>query len=113
MEALTIIVIIICFIILAYFLYPLLKGKVDLPPQRVNTVIYDKTLTQKPVCKEKPSNPNLDKYFIEAKEEIPVDYDIKQVGDCPYSKPMSKDLPLANIPMCMAVSEENMNLHEI
>ena len=34
-------------------------------------------------------------------EDTPVDYPKKAIGACPYSREMSKPLPLADIPMCL------------
>lgn len=44
----------------------------------------------------------LDTHFVQAEPTVPEDYPLKQVGACPYSKPLSRDLPLANVPMCWA-----------
>ena len=46
---------------------------------------------------------SLQDFFPESKS-IPVDYPVKKVGCCPYSKPFSTDLPIANLPMCYASS---------
>lgn len=45
-----------------------------------------------------------------ARAEIPDDYPRLSVGTCPYSKPMSADLPIRDMPRCRAVSAENMYL---
>lgn len=34
-------------------------------------------------------------------KETPIDYPKKAIGACPYSKPQSKALPLADVPMHM------------
>lgn len=41
-------------------------------------------------------------YFPPVKEGITMDYPLKPIGCCPPSKEMSKDLPVANIPICYA-----------
>ena len=33
-----------------------------------------------------------------------IEYPRKPIGDCPYSKPPSTDLPMADVPQCMAAS---------
>lgn len=35
------------------------------------------------------------------REDTPVDYPKQSIGACPYSRPMSKPLPLTDIPMCL------------
>jgi hypothetical protein len=45
------------------------------------------------------ANITLDSYYTSAKE-VPEDYPVKQIGDCPYTKAPSTDLPIANMPMC-------------
>lgn len=52
----------------------------------------------------------LDTHFIEAQPVVPDDHPLKEIGACPYSKPLSKDLPMANVPMCLAVTAQNMRL---
>ena len=55
----------------------------------------------------------IDKYFKMPTSCIPIDYPVKKIGDCPYSKPQSIDLPIAQVPMCFAnKSENNMYLRE-
>lgn len=49
----------------------------------------------------------------QASEYVPSDHCSKPVGQCPDSKPMSTDLPLGNVPMCVAAlpgSGDNMRL---
>jgi type II secretory pathway pseudopilin PulG len=49
-------------------------------------------------------------YYKDGNECVPMQYPKLSIGACPYSKPMSTDLPLANVPMCMATRNENMKL---
>lgn len=42
------------------------------------------------------------RFYPPAKETIPMDFPAKQIGCCPFSKPMSTDLPPADVPMCWA-----------
>jgi len=50
---------------------------------------------------QKLSDP-IARFYPPAKENIPMDFPAKQIGCCPFSKPMSTDLPPANVPMCWA-----------
>lgn len=63
---------------------------------------------KKPVEKkiEEPKS-GLDDYYQPAKEKVDLDYPPKNIGCCPFSKPMSKDLPIANVPMCYAANNKS------
>lgn len=52
----------------------------------------------------------LDSHYQSAKATVPEDHPPKPIGACPYSKSPSTDLPLADVPMCVAVQPENMHL---
>lgn len=52
----------------------------------------------------------LDAHYQAARETVPENYPRKEIGACPYSKPPSTDLPMANVPMCIAVQTDNMHL---
>jgi hypothetical protein len=43
-----------------------------------------------------------ERHFPKIENEIKMDYPLKPIGCCPPSKEMSKDLPVANIPICYA-----------
>jgi len=58
----------------------------------------------------KASATKLNGYFSGVKTCVPEDYPRRPVGACPYAKAQSTDLPLANVPMCVAVGEQNMRL---
>lgn len=45
------------------------------------------------------ANIMLESYYTNAKD-VPEDYPVKKIGDCPYTKAPSTDLPIANMPMC-------------
>jgi hypothetical protein len=55
-------------------------------------------------------NNMLDAYFPPPKEKVPQDYPQKDIGECPYTKPQPKPLPLADVPMCIAVKSQDMML---
>ena len=52
----------------------------------------------------------LESHYEEAKAIVPEDYPSKSIGDCPYSKPMSSDLPLADVPMHLLLKTEQCKL---
>lgn len=52
----------------------------------------------------------LDMHYQNAREFVPENYPRKPIGACPYSKPPSTDLPMSNVPMCVAVQQDNMHL---
>ena len=41
-------------------------------------------------------------FFPKVEKGIQMDYPLKPIGCCPPSKELSKDLPIANLPMCYA-----------
>ena len=49
-------------------------------------------------------------YYTNNDNDVPEQYCKKPIGACPDSKRMSDDLPIGNIPMCMAVQPNNMRL---
>ena len=49
-------------------------------------------------------------YYTNDNNDVPQQYCKKPIGACPDSKKMSDDLPIGNIPMCMAVQPNNMRL---
>jgi len=48
-------------------------------------------------------------FYIPAKDTIPEDYPVKQIGECPYSKMQARDVPIGNVPQCMA-EKDNYNM---
>lgn len=50
----------------------------------------------------------LKKQYAPAAPSVPQDYPRKEIGSCPYSKPMSEALPLSNVPMCIAARPETL-----
>jgi hypothetical protein len=46
----------------------------------------------------------IQQFYPPIKNQIPLDHPPKQIGCCPYSKPMSTALPPADIPMCLAAA---------
>jgi len=86
-------------------------------PNLINTPItlfsksYAPVVTQTTnTTSEQQTNHMLDAYFQPASVHVPEDFPTKLIGDCPYSKPQSKPLPLTDIPMCIAVTDQNMML---
>lgn len=56
---------------------------------------------------------DIDIQFARAAGDVPDDYPTQKIGCCPYGKPQSRDLPVADVPMCMAMSSKDMRLHEL
>jgi hypothetical protein len=52
----------------------------------------------------------LDQQFVPASRSVPVDHPRKPIGACPFSKPLSSDLPIANMPMQLTVKSNDMRL---
>lgn len=52
----------------------------------------------------------LDSHYVPARAVVPEDYPRKKIGACPYSRPPSTDLPLPDIPMCLAQKSSSMKL---
>lgn len=52
----------------------------------------------------------LDMHYQAARATVPENHPRQPIGACPYTKPPSTDLPLSNVPMCVAVQPENMHL---
>jgi len=59
---------------------------------------------------KKDLSPEINKFFKMPTQCVPIDYPTKKIGECPYSKPPSKDIPVANAPMCFAEKNDNMYL---
>lgn len=58
------------------------------------------------------ANIMLDSYYIPAKETVPENYPRKAIGDCPYTKHQSTDLPLANVSLCGINKGKPMRMSE-
>jgi hypothetical protein len=57
-----------------------------------------------------PDDNMISTYYTNSVNDVPEQYCRKPIGACPDSKKMSEDLPIGNIPMCMAVQPNNMRL---
>ena len=111
-----IIVIVLIFFILFVALPSLMKPA---PPQ---PTIHSGPTIQRPVHPAGPSikeqqimeatqsRKMLEAHYNNASQTVPEDHPLKPIGACPYSKPPSTDLPMSNVPMCVAVQSENMHL---
>ena len=106
MEQLWLLCVIIAIVVLLLVIFfPISKGK-DTATYRVSKPIN----VDKGVCGDlEGANGQrcLDREMLKSfyppplKEETPVDYPKKAIGACPYSRDMSKPLPLVDIPMCL------------
>lgn len=90
-------------------------------PLQTKNVQYKEDLLKLPQPAEKANRrplpePEMVAYYYEgtqASEYVPGDHCYKPIGQCPDSKPMSTDLPIANVPMCVATLSgpgDNMRL---
>ena len=57
----------------------------------------------------KQDEETLASFYVPSNDNIPIDYPLKLVGECPYSKSLSSDLPVANVPLCLA-EKDNFNM---
>ena len=59
-----------------------------------------------------PEQSMIDKYYTNQSQDVPMNNKKLPIGSCPISRQMSRDLPVANAPMCMAIREDSdMRLH--
>lgn len=67
------------------------------------TVDPNSTSKNPPVLEEKTEKEKMfERHFPKIENSIQMDYPLKPIGCCPPSREMSKDLPVANIPICYA-----------
>lgn len=60
-----------------------------------------------------PSEEMIAKYYTNSSDgEVPRQNPLLPIGACPFSKEMSTDLPMANVPMSMAQSSNTMRLRK-
>lgn len=52
---------------------------------------------------------SLASFYQPANEGVPENFPVKPLGDCPYSKAQQHDIPVANLPMCMA-NQDHYNM---
>ena len=57
-----------------------------------------------------PDDDMIAKYYNEGTECVPMQYPKLPIGACPFSKPQSKALPIANVPMCVSTGNGDMVL---
>lgn len=72
--------------------------------------IKKRELDRLEAIEKKHSDELLQSYYHSANPAVPIDYTIKPIGECPESRQMSRDIPLANVPMCKAKRDDNMFL---
>ncbi len=76
----------------------------DEPPEFKNPIVAtnqpDKVI--KDAIKKETVQTELDSFYRPINADISVEKSVKQIGSCPFSKPMSSALPITNIPMCYA-----------
>ena len=82
-------------------------------PEKQNGVTFDvRNLPPLPeVVEKQKAQQMLAAQYEPARETIPEDFPLKEIGDCPLSKPMSTNLPMANIPMYMLTESGTCTLN--
>ena len=78
--------------------YHIREGK-DIP-KPIDTTMMDCSIDKRLTKKFE------DTYFSPAKKDIDLDFPPHNIECCPFSKPMSTDLPVGNLPMCYAVKNK-------
>jgi hypothetical protein len=58
---------------------------------------------------DKRDEETLAAFYEPARENVPEDFPVKPIEQCPYSKGQSHDVPLMDIPMCI-VDKHNYNM---
>lgn len=111
---------IIVILLILFLLFVILPSLLPAPKQHVNHVIRGNQMTTVPSTppsaheiqqmEAAKSKAMLDQQYQSARSVVPEDHPRQPIGACPYSKPPSTDLPLGNVPMCMAVQPDNMHL---
>ncbi len=109
-----IIVILVIFFILFVILPALMASAptpVSAPAPATTKITNVRPPPVRPYQQVPTSQAMLDAQYTPARATVPEDHPRQPIGSCPYSKPQSADLPIPNVPMCVAVQKENMRLH--
>lgn len=82
-------------------------------PEKQDGIVFDvKKLPPPPeVIEQQKAQQMLAAQYEPAREIVPEDFPPKSIGDCPYSKPMSTNLPMANIPMYILTDSATCTLN--
>jgi hypothetical protein len=99
------IIIIAIFVFIFITKYPNPSQRLPVMPLKSNNIPL-RSQSQPPATNQD----HLNKFFKPATKKVATDYPTKQIGECPYSKPMSTDTPIGNIPMYFAENSANMRL---
>jgi len=89
---------------------PTNAGNAKAPVLPLEDPIYLPVPSVKAEKKLEPTPDMVETYYKDNVTDVPEQYCRKPIGACPDSKPMSTDLPIANVPMCMATQSNNMRL---
>lgn len=87
-------------LVLVIVLYQVFQRKniVEKAPE----VIIVPSVVSSPPAPVNEAEETLKQFYTPARPTIDLDYPPKKIGCCPFSKPVSTDLPIGNIPMCYA-----------
>ena len=95
---------ILALLFVAVLLFGILPNFLKQPTSTAPTLVARKEVdigaTQEEVEKQM-SAAMLDAHYKEARKNVPEDYPIVSIGECPYSKPMSKAFPPVDVPLCI------------
>lgn len=111
MDTKTVLILLLVLLLIILLFVSLIRPKKVATISHIEVPQYNTTqLNVKPINK---NNEKLDKYFEPITSCLPMDYPDKEIGDCPYTKPQKRDLPIANAPMCLLTKEQNMYLDKM
>ena len=88
----------------------------NIPKELPKVACYDARMQslnsrKKDAVGDKYDSEELASFYLPAKDTVPEDFPVKQIGDCPYSKMQAHDIPIGNVPQCMAEKQDyNMRL---
>jgi hypothetical protein len=112
-----------CLIVLslAYVLYHMIKPvppvfvEVTRPSEIVREPELLRPSREQAIAKKEDllSKQMLNSFFEPARTYIPRNYPKKKIGECPISKPLSEDLPIVDVPLCVATQSSSFQLSQI
>lgn len=103
-------------IIVVILLFIVLPSFVETPtqtyvlPVKAKEISVEQKIKQERAINAKHDQEMLKSFYTPARDKVPVDNPLKPIGSCPMTKPLSSDLPLVDVPMCM-MSKDNYNMH--
>lgn len=108
MDIIKTFLIIFIILVIIVLIFPLIKKNKIRPKTYIEASKPSPTKLNQKTEEDKKTSKSLDNYFKPVSKCLEVDYPIKNIGECPYSKPQKRDLPIANVPMCFLEKNENI-----